>query len=125
MENTTTPEWLEYESKYNSEEVEAVRQFFNDNPNIALSDAQKLSFLKEIEDGDYEGKNWEGGSEYGDGHSFCAIYSIDWSDIEIGLDMTYSSWDSSYFNGDVWIVSYEEKIVNVPKLVKVSLNKPE
>lgn len=64
--------------------------------------------------------DWETGtSEYGDGHSYCEIYSIESSPIKIGLDMTYSSWDSSYFNWDVGIIEYKTVSFQVPSFKKL------
>lgn len=77
-----------------------------------------LEVLQMVDDGDYGGESWNSGdSEYGDGQSFCATYKPKGSEVKIGIDMTYNSWDSNYFNGTVGLVKYTQKTFDVPTLV--------
>lgn len=126
MENTiqtTNPieasDWVNYESKYNQEQVEAVKKFFTLHwDSTWYSPKQMMEVLEMVEDGDYDGESWNSWDwEYGDGQSFCATYRPVGSEVKIGLDMTYSSWDSNYFNGRVGLVKYTKKTFDVPTLV--------
>lgn len=120
---TTNPieasDWENYESKYNKEEVDAVKKFFTLHwKETGYTPEQMLEVLEMVDEGNYEGESWNSGdSEYGDGQSFCATYCPIGSDVKIGLDMTYSSWDSNYFNWEVGLVKYVKKTFDVPTLV--------